>query len=270
MTLFEALRKECVLAGVAPTDKAGALAEVARCAKRSPLLANVAEAAIVQGLEEREALGSTGFGNGIAIPHCRLENVTDFIVGILTVPDGVEYDALDEKPVRLIVFIIAPQEASNEHVRLLSAISLALSSRGAIKEILAKKTPEAVLESFLRHASGELDRKGRTGKHLLHMFIQDESVFHELVQVFAGMDAINVSVITSENLSAYFSKVPLFRGLWDHDPGGFSHLIVAVVPQELANEAVRRVETITGNLDERTGVLLTVQELFYCAGSLET
>ena len=269
MNLFEALRKECIFAGVTPQNKTRALAEVARCAKQSPLLANVTEETIIQGLEEREALGSTGFGNGIAIPHCRLEDVKDFIVGILTVPDGVEFDALDEKPVRLMVFIIAPKDASNEHIRLLSAISQALKSRGAVKEIVAEKTSEAVLESFLRHASGELDRKGHTGKNLIHIFIQDEAVFHDLVQVFAGMDASNVSVLTSENLSAYFSKVPLFRGLWDHDPGGFSHLIMVVVPKELTNETVRRVETVTGNLDNRTGVMLTVQELFYCAGSLD-
>ncbi|MFO7973203.1 MAG: PTS sugar transporter subunit IIA [Candidatus Hydrogenedentota bacterium] len=269
MTLFEALRKECVLAEVAPRSKAEALTEVARCAKRSPLLADVTEEAIVQGLEEREALGSTGFGNSIAIPHCRLENVKDFIVGLLTVPDGVEFDALDEQPVRLMVFIVAPKEASNEHIRLLSAISQALSGPDAIKEIVAEKTPEAVFESFLRHASGELKREGHTGKNIIHIFIQDETVFHDVIQVFAGIEPSDVSVVTSENLSAYFSKVPLFRGLWDHDPGGFSHLILAVVPRELTNETVRQIETLTGNLDNRTGVMLTVQELFYCTGSLE-
>ncbi len=269
MTLFEALRRECIVAGAALEDKAAALAAVARCAKQSPLLANVTEEAIIQGLAEREALGSTGFGKAIAIPHCRLENVSDFVVGVVTIPEGVDFHAVDDKPVQLMAFIVAPQEGSNEHIRLLSAISQALRSRDAITEIVAKKTPEAVLESFLRHASGELDRKGHTGNHIVNILIQDEVVFHDLVQVFAGMDSSSVSVLTSENLSAYFSKVPLFRGLWDHEPGGFSHLIMAVVPSELTNETVRRIEAVTGNLDKRTGVLLTVQELFYCAGSLE-
>ncbi|MEA3364232.1 MAG: PTS sugar transporter subunit IIA [Candidatus Hydrogenedentes bacterium] len=269
MTLFEALRKECTLVGVTPDTKAAALAEVARCAKRSPLLDHVPEDAIVQGLEEREALGSTGFGNGIAIPHCRLEEVKDFIVGILTVPEGVEFDSLDKKPVRLMVFIIAPKEASNEHIRLLSAISQALSGPDAIKEIVAEKTPEAVFEGFLRHASGELKREGHTGKNVIHIFVQDEAVFHDLIQIFAGMEASDVAIITSENLSAYFSKVPLFRGLWDHEPGGFSHLILALVPRELTNETVRQIEAVTGNLDNRTGVMVTIQELFYSAGSLK-
>ena len=57
MNLFEALRKECIFAGVTPQNKARALAEVARCAKQSPLLANVTEETIIQGLEEREEIG---------------------------------------------------------------------------------------------------------------------------------------------------------------------------------------------------------------------
>ena len=268
MRLDEALREECINVGVVLKDKRNALVEVARCAKNSPILRDVDEDVIVRGLEEREGLGSTGFGNGIAIPHCRLKEADDFVVGILTVPDGVEFDTLDNKKARLIVFIVAPDEASNEHIHLLSAISQALHGKGAVREILAGKTGEAVRESFLRFSRGELDTEGHRGKHLMHVFVQDETVFHDIIQVFAGMDTVSVMVVTSENLRTYFSKVPLFQGLWSHDPGGFSHIIVAVTGKNMTNETVRRIETITGDLDDRNDVMITVQELFYSAGSL--
>lgn len=268
MELFGALRGECIMAGVELPGKDAALREVARCAKRAPSLDNVSEDALLEALQARETLGSTGFGRGIAIPHCRLDEVEEFVVGIITAPSGVEFDSLDEKPVRLIVFIIGPVETSNEHLRLLSSISQALNGKGVVREIVSGQDPEAVRESFLRHSSGELDTEGHRGNCLIHVFVQDEDLFVDIIQVFAAMESSSVSVVTSENLRAHFSKVPLFQGLWSHDPGGFSHIIVAVVDKGLTNETVRRIETITGNLDNRTGVMVTVQELFYSAGSL--
>lgn len=270
MTLYDALREECIVAGADLPDKAAALREVAHCAKQSPLLDQVDEQAVLRGLEEREALGSTGFGKGIAIPHCRLEGVRDFVVGIVTVPSGVDFEALDERAVRLIVFIIAPAKASNEHIRLLSLISQALHEPGAVKEVVAEHSVEAVRESFLRHSRAELETDGRPGKCLVHVLVQDEALFHDILQVFAGMETCSITVLKSENLRAYLGKVPLFQGLWSHDPGGFSHVILAVVDKGLTNETVRRIETVTGHLDERSGVVLTVQDLFYSAGSLAT
>lgn len=270
MKLHDALREECVSIAPGPKDKASALRYVAHCAKQSAILRDVDEDEILRGLEEREALGTTGFGKGIAIPHCRLEDVPDFVVGLVTVPEGVDFEAMDGKQVDLIVFIVAPAGESNEHIRLLSAISQALHGKGVVREIVSGKTIDAVRESFLRHARGGLDTEGHTGKHLIHVFVQDEDLFQEIVQVFAEMEENSVSVITSENLASYYGKVPLFQGLWSHEPGGFSQVIVAVAEKGLTNETVRRIETITGDLDKRTGVLVTVQEIFYAVGSLAT
>jgi len=270
MKLYEALRTECITVDASPADKAAALREVVRAAKQCAQLTDVSEEDLLRSLEDREALGSTGFGNGIAIPHCRLEGVSEFVVGIITVPSGVDFDAMDDKPVHLIVFIVAPAEASNEHIRMLSAVSRVLHAPGVVEEVVGQSSVEAVREGFLRHSREELDTAGREGKHLVQVFVQDEDVFHDIVEVFAGMESSSVVVLTSENLRAHFGKVPLFQGLWQHEPGGFSQLIVAIVDKGLTNETVRSIETITGDLDQRSGVVVTVQDLFYSAGSLAT
>ena len=83
MRLPEALREACVAARATARDKDDALAAVARLAKNCPLLEGVDEAEILGTLTQRESLGSTGFGGGIAIPHCRLANVPDFVVGLM-------------------------------------------------------------------------------------------------------------------------------------------------------------------------------------------
>ncbi|HHH75600.1 MAG TPA: hypothetical protein ENL03_01080, partial [Phycisphaerae bacterium] len=102
MTLFTALSAECIEAGASLSDKPSALRLVAKLAKASPASEGVSEAEIFAGLEQRESLGSTGFGGGIAIPHCRLDGVADFVVGLVSIPDGVDFDAMDGLAVRLI------------------------------------------------------------------------------------------------------------------------------------------------------------------------
>jgi PTS system nitrogen regulatory IIA component len=108
MKLIDVLRKECVVSGAQFSDKYDAMRGVVQVAKKNPILKDVPDEEILVGLEERESLSSTGVGNGIAIPHCRLKSVTDFVVGIITIPSGVEFEALDDEKVKLVLFIIAP------------------------------------------------------------------------------------------------------------------------------------------------------------------
>lgn len=268
MTVIDALRAECIAVNATISDKTQALRKVAECAKQSAILDSVDTEEIVRSLEERENLGSTGFGKGIAIPHCRLPAVSDFVIGIVTVPEGVDFDAVDEKPVQLIAFIIAPEDTSNTHLRLLSSISQVLQDPKAVQEIIAGSTAEVVRESFLRHAAGELDTTGRTGTHAVCIVIQNEKLFYEILEVFSGMKATSAVVLKSENMRAHLGRIPLFQGLWTQEPGGFSHTILATVGKGLVNELVRQIETRTGDLDKCTDIMITVQEVFYTAGSL--
>ena len=88
---IDLLREECIVPNSDFSTKQQVLKAIATVAKKSPLLKNISENEIYTALEEREAIGSTGFESGIAIPHCRLEEVTDFVVGIISVPGGVDF-----------------------------------------------------------------------------------------------------------------------------------------------------------------------------------
>ncbi len=270
MNLFEVVRPECIVARARPADKSAALREVVRTAKHSPVLADVSEEEILKGLADREALGSTGFGKGVAIPHCRLRTVPDFVVGIITVPDGVEFESMDAKPVTLLVFIVAPERKTDEHIRLLSAISRILRTPGAVDEILSCPTAEAVADSFLRHAREEAPVREDKGRSLLQVYVQDEEVFREILQTLAEIPTCSVAVMEAQNAAIYLAKLPLFAGFWTDKPASFSRIIFAVLDRRLVNETVRRIETVTGSPASRIGVLITVQELFYSAGALGT
>jgi len=268
MKLIDVLRKECVVAGARLGNKAEALDEIVQVAKKSPILKDVSEQEILAGLEEREKLGSTGFGKGIAIPHCRLKSVTDFVVGLITIPSGVDFEALDAEKVNLIIFIIAPEAEPNKHLKLLSAISQTLLIPGALEEILAERTPEAVCESFLRHTHAEIDTKRQTTRCFFNVFVQDENVFRDILEKLTGIETSSLVVANTENVGAYLARVPLFADFWRDKPSSFSKVIVAVVDKGLANETIRRIESVTGNLNECTGVMVTIQDIPYAAGSL--
>ena len=100
------------------------------------------------------------------------------------------------------------------------------------------------------------------------MFVQNEDLFRSILQVFASMESSSVVVSETENTRRFLSKMPLFAGFWSDDAQPFSRLIVGLVEKRRTNELIRRIETVTGELDDRTDVLLTVQETAYSAGAL--
>jgi PTS system nitrogen regulatory IIA component len=79
--------------------------------------------AVLEGLEQREALGSTGFGRGVAIPHCRLESVSRPTLAVLKLEQAVDFKAADAVPVALVFGLVSPENAGATHLHALAAIS---------------------------------------------------------------------------------------------------------------------------------------------------
>ncbi|TRX76235.1 PTS IIA-like nitrogen regulatory protein PtsN [Pseudomonas mangiferae] len=90
---------------------------------------------LFENLIAREKLGSTGFGNGIAIPHCRLAGCASPISAVLRLEAPVDFDAIDGAPVDLLFVLLVPQAATDEHLELLRQIASMLD-RGDVRERL--------------------------------------------------------------------------------------------------------------------------------------
>jgi PTS system nitrogen regulatory IIA component len=78
---------------------------------------------LLQSLLARERLGSTGLGNGIAIPHCRLKNIDTVIGALVTLAQPIDFDAVDGAPVDIIFLLLAPEKALQEHLHALAALA---------------------------------------------------------------------------------------------------------------------------------------------------
>lgn len=269
MRLADVLRPECVKVKANFEDKAFALCEIASLARRSPICKKVSEEAILEALQERETLGSTAIGEGIAIPHCRLKGIKDFVVGFITVPNGVDFESPDGLKTRLLMFIIAPADRPTTHIRLLSSLSRALQEPQAVTKLLNARDSESAI-SFLVQLTGPDIRTDRSNpKSQLHVFVQDEPVFKEILSTISGLETSSLAVMDAENSRHYLSALPLYAAMGKNGRSDVCKVIVAIVEQKLSNEIIRRIETVTGPLQECSGVMVTVQDLAYSAGSLE-
>lgn len=273
MKLTDVLRPECVRTGVVIEDKAIALCEIAALAKQSPLCRHISEEDILEALQVRETLGTTAFGGGVAIPHCRMKTISDFVVGILTVPDGVDFEAADKEKVRLIVFMLAPADRPNAHIRLLSSISRTLQNPKEVQKLIKAKNPKALSQAFIRFTGTDIPLEVPSQNSLLHVFVQDEHVFGEILAALSGLETGSLAVLRADNVHDYLAKVPLYADFSKSKDNGKNHsicrVIVAIIEQRLDNEIVRRIEGITGSLRECSGVMVTIQHLAYTAGTLE-
>jgi len=92
-------------------------------------------------LLEREKLGNTGIGNGVAIPHSRCDFTEHAIVSIITLEHAVDYDSLDRQPVDVAFGLLVPQEANQDHLNLLANIAKLMSNESHKKALLSADKP---------------------------------------------------------------------------------------------------------------------------------
>ena len=97
--------------------------------------------AIYESLIAREKLGSTGFGNGIAIPHCRLEQCTEPVGALLQLESRIDFDSLDGEPVDLIFVLLVPHEATEQHLLILKTLAERLDREEVRAEL--RQAPDA-------------------------------------------------------------------------------------------------------------------------------
>lgn len=98
-------------------------------------------ATAIDGLQERESLGPTGVGHGIALPHARLEDL-DRIVGVfLRLEKPLDYDSVDRQPVDLVFGLFAPKDSGVDHLKALALVSRTMRDQGTVSKLRANTDP---------------------------------------------------------------------------------------------------------------------------------
>lgn len=106
-----------------------------------------------EALLEREALGSTGLGSGVAVPHARINGLDRVRAVFVRLDTPIAYESLDDRPVDLLFALFAPLEAGAEHLRALAAVSRALRSPELREQLRQARTVDAIRALFVKDVS---------------------------------------------------------------------------------------------------------------------
>ena len=109
---------------------------------------------VFEKLVAREKLGSTGFGNGIAIPHCRLAGCTAPVSALLHLDAAIDYDAIDGEPVDLLFVLLVPEAATDAHLELLRQIASMLDREDVRRRLRDADSNEALYQVVLDVQNG--------------------------------------------------------------------------------------------------------------------
>lgn len=144
MKLTELLRMDTTIVGLESDNKEDVIEEMVSLLIKAKLVKNKAK--IVKALMDREALGSTGIGQGIAIPHVKTSLVSKPIAALAVSRQGVDFNALDGEPVYIIFLLLSPEDSPGPHLKALAKISGILRNRPVRTALKDAKEPKTVLK----------------------------------------------------------------------------------------------------------------------------
>ncbi len=100
-------------------------------------------------LLEREKLGSTGIGNGVAIPHGKLQGLENIALVFGKSPEGVDFDAIDGKPVQLVFLLVAPSNSAGVHLKALARLSRLLKDKNFRQQLADSDTADSIYQAVI-------------------------------------------------------------------------------------------------------------------------
>ncbi|QNT69345.1 PTS IIA-like nitrogen regulatory protein PtsN [Defluviicoccus vanus] len=150
MEIADLLKPEQVIARLRATSKKQALQELAR---RAAELTGQSEREIFSTLMKRERLGTTGVGNGIAIPHGKLAELEQMFGIFARLEHPIDFEAIDDRPVDLIFLLLAPEEAGADHLKALARVSRLLRDKRACEKLRGTDNAEALYALLIDNTS---------------------------------------------------------------------------------------------------------------------
>lgn len=151
MNISDLLVPDAVVAALKAQSKKQLLQELAA---RTHALTGLPERRVFEVLMERERLGTTGVGNGIAIPHGRMAEVSAITGLFVRLDASIDYEAVDGQPVDLVFMLLAPESAGADHLKALARVSRLLRDRQTCEKLRAAATPEALYAILTSNKDG--------------------------------------------------------------------------------------------------------------------
>lgn len=151
MKILDALDQGAIVADLKAADKQSVLEELADVLTE---VAGVNREELLRVLWDREQLGSTGIGDGIAIPHGKLSSLASPLIGLGRSRKGVDFDSLDGRPAFLFFLLLAPENSAGLHLKLLARVSGLLKKTKLRQQLLDAANQQEIYEVIEREEKG--------------------------------------------------------------------------------------------------------------------
>src|ERR1700704_4580183 len=153
MSLASLLSAEQIIPEMKANERWPAIVELVDLLVSQNKIKSEARDSILASLKQREETMSTGIGFGIAIPHCSSDQLDEVVAAFGRSSTGIEFDALDNAPVKFVVLFIVPKNQFQTHLRTLASIAKFLNDRAVRESLAAAKSADEVLAIF--HERGQ-------------------------------------------------------------------------------------------------------------------
>ncbi len=155
MTLGNLLSADTILPEMQATERYAAIAELVALLVSRGLVAETDREVVLTALKAREETMSTGIGFGIAIPHASSDRVDKVVAAFGRSTQGIEFESLDNSPVKFVVLFVVPKDQFQTHLRTLAAIAKFLNDRLVRERLGAAGTAAEILEIFEKSANAK-------------------------------------------------------------------------------------------------------------------
>ncbi len=189
--LYDLIKKACST-GVLPLDKADD---------------------IFSSVMEREQQNSTGIGNGIGIPHCRTDFVSEGTIIAATIPNGIKYNSIDNKPVNILFLFIFPGSENKEYLQVLAKSARLLGDESIRNKLILSNTKDEFREIIAQNDVIPIQR-GNKGKYLFILALSDQKQMQHVISNLVEIGAQTSLIVDSETLEKKLAyDIPIFAGL---------------------------------------------------------
>ncbi len=149
MQLIDILELSCVKVPLAATDKPQAITELVKLLDRNGKINDFQTAS--QAVMDREAIRSTGVGQGFAIPHGKTSAVDNIVMAVGKLRDPIDFDSIDSRPVSIIVLLVSPVHQTGPHIQALARVSRIMTSSQARQKLQDCTSPEQLYKIIADH-----------------------------------------------------------------------------------------------------------------------
>ena len=146
MKLTHYIRPECFIPELQDKTREGALRALVHAVAEKGFLKD--EKDVYARLMERESIQSTAVGNGIAIPHCFIDEVPDLIIAVARAATGLDFDSFDGKPTHVVFLLMGNRQEHSLHLKALARIARLIKSTAFIEKIVASSSVEDMVKAF--------------------------------------------------------------------------------------------------------------------------